>query len=291
MPSTQIQWFPGHMAKTRRLITENLSAVDIVIEILDARIPYSSQNPEIRRLCKDKPMLTLLSKSTLSDANANEKWSNAYSKAGRNCIFIDSISGKGIKDIGTTVREILSDKVEKYENKGMNKNLRAMIVGIPNVGKSSLINRLAGTKKARVENRPGVTVNKQWVSTKIGLDLLDMPGVLWPKFEDEKVGESLAITGAIKDDVTDVERIATVLVGRLRRLYPELLSGRYKLGDISQYEDLEDWELTEVIGAKRGFLVSGGEVNYERTSNMLLDEFRAAKIGAITLEMPGDYAL
>lgn len=288
MPSTQIQWFPGHMAKTRRMITENLPAVDIVIEILDARIPYSSQNPEIKRLCKDKPMLTLLSKSSLADRNISEKWKRYFENDGRSCIFIDSISGMGIKEIGNTVRKILCDKVQKYESKGMNKSLKAMIVGIPNVGKSSLINRLAGQKKAKVEDRPGVTVNKQWVSTNIGIDLLDMPGVLWPKFEEERVGESLAITGAIKDKVTDVERIATVLVGRLRTIYPVLLCERYKLGDIEQYADLEDWELTELIGRKRGFLVSGGEVNYERTSNMLLDEFRAAKIGAITLEVPGE---
>lgn len=287
MPSTQIQWFPGHMAKTRRLITENLGAVDIVIEILDARIPESSRNPEIRRLCKDKPMLTLLSKSSLADPVASDKWRAYYAKQGMHCMFIDSVTGAAIKDIGNAVREILHEKVARYESKGMaGRPLKAMIVGIPNVGKSSLINRLAGQKKARVEDRPGVTTAKQWVSTNVGLELLDMPGVLWPKFEDDYVGESLAITGAIKDQVIDLDRICTVLVGRLRRKYPELLSARYKLGDISQYDDLEDWELVEVIGKKRGFLISGGEINWERTSNILLDEFRGAKIGRITLELP-----
>ncbi|MBQ4562386.1 MAG: ribosome biogenesis GTPase YlqF [Clostridia bacterium] len=289
MPSNQIQWFPGHMAKTRRLITENLSAVDIVIEILDARIPESSRNPEIHRLCKDKPMLTLLSKSSLADPVASDKWRAWYQKKGRHCMFIDSITGAGIKDIGDAVREVLKEKVERYESKGMQgRALKAMIVGIPNVGKSSLINRLAGQKKARVEDRPGVTMTKQWVTTNVGLELLDMPGVLWPKFEDEYVGENLAITGAIKDQVMDLDRISCALVTRLRKNYPELLCERYKLGDISQYDDLEDWELAEVIGRKRGFLISGGEVSWERLSNMLLDEFRGAKIGRITLELPGE---
>lgn len=289
MPSNQIQWFPGHMAKTRRLITENLSAVDIVIEILDARIPQSSRNPEIHRLCKDKPMLTLLSKSSLADPVASDKWRTHYQKQGRHCMFIDSVTGAGIKDIGDAVRGVLKEKVEKYESKGMaGRPLKAMIVGIPNVGKSSLINRLAGQKKARVEDRPGVTMTKQWVSTNVGLELLDMPGVLWPKFEDEYVGENLAITGAIKDQVMDLDRISCALVTRLRKNYPDLLCERYKLGDISQYDELEDWELAEVIGRKRGFLVSGGEVSWERLSNILLDEFRGAKIGRITLELPGE---
>ncbi len=289
MPSNQIQWFPGHMAKTRRLITENLSAVDIVIEILDARIPESSRNPEIHRLCKDKPMLTLLSKSSLADPVASDKWRAHYQKQGRHCMFIDSVTGAGIRDIGDAVREVLKEKVEKYESKGMaGRALKAMIVGIPNVGKSSLINRLAGQKKARVEDRPGVTMTKQWVTTNVGLELLDMPGVLWPKFEDEYVGENLAITGAIKDQVMDLDRITCALITRLRRSYPRLLCERYKLGDISQYDELEDWELAEVIGRKRGFLISGGEVSWERLSNVLLDEFRGAKIGRITLELPGE---
>ncbi len=289
MPSTQIQWFPGHMAKTRRLITECLPEVDIVIEILDARIPESSKNPEITRLVKNKPMLTLLSKSSLADPVASDKWRAYYAKQGRRCMFIDSITGQGIKEIGNAVRDVLSEKVEKYESKGMHgRTLKAMIVGIPNVGKSSLINKLAGQKKARVEDRPGVTMTKQWVSTSVGLDLLDMPGVLWPKFEDERVGENLAITGAIKDQIMDLDRIATAMISKVRYKYPEELCARYKLGDISQYDDLEDWELLEVIGKKRGFLISGGEINWERTTNMLLDEFRGAKIGRITLELPED---
>ena len=185
------------------------------------------------------------------------------------------------------MKRILEEKLDRYESKGMTgRRLKAMMVGIPNVGKSSLINKLAGSGKAKVEDRPGVTRTKQWIPTTIGIDLLDMPGVLWPKFEDRTVGENLAITGAIKDDILDTEEIAILLVGRLRQYAPDKLSARYKLGDMAQYEELANWELFEVIGKKRGFLISGGEINYERTAAMLLDEFRGAKIGRITLELP-----
>lgn len=283
MPSDVIQWFPGHMAKTRRLIAESLSAVDIVIEMRDARIPESSKNPEIKRLVGNKPVLTVLSKASLADPKATSLWKQAL----KNCVFIDCVSGYGLNSISEKIHEILSSKIENYERKGMNgRTLKAMVVGIPNVGKSSLINRLAGSKKAKVEDRPGVTLTKQWVPTSIGIDLLDMPGVLWPKFDDKFVGENLALTGAIKDDILDTESLAATLCKRLRKLYPDLLAERYKLGDMSAYENLQDWELFEVIGRKRGFLISGGEVNYERTANTLLDEFRSAKIGLITLERP-----
>ena len=287
MPSTVIQWFPGHMAKTRRLMKECLPLVDIIIEILDARIPLSSENPEIAHLIGNKPRLTVLSKSSLADSNASNTWKNHYTNTGRNCIFIDCITGSGMNDIAPAVREILSEKIDTYQRKGMvGRTLKAMVVGIPNVGKSSLINKLAGLKKAKVEDRPGVTLTKQWVSTSIGIDLLDMPGVLWPKFDDQAVGESLAMTGAIKDQILDLEHIAILLCGKLREMYPDLLSERYKLGDMNQYSEMENYELFEMIGRKRGFLISGGEINYERTSNILLDEFRAAKIGRITLERP-----
>ncbi len=287
MPSNIIQWFPGHMAKTRRIIKECLTSVDIIIEILDARIPYASQNPDLSEIISSKPRLTLLAKSSLSDPAANDKWRNYFNSVGRKCLFIDSVTGAGLGAIAPEVRNILSEKVARYEEKGMaGRPLKAMVVGIPNVGKSSLINRLCGAKKAKVEDRPGVTLTKQWVKTSIGIDLLDMPGVLWPKFEDQSVGESLAMTGAVKDEITDLETLAIKLTGRLRILYPELLCGRYKLGDINDYNDLEDWELFEKIGAKRGFLISRGEIDYTRTANTLLDEFRAAKIGRITLEEP-----
>lgn len=287
MPSDVIQWFPGHMAKTRRLITECLPLVDVVIEILDSRIPRSSENPEITDLIGNKPRLTVLSKAILADQNMTVKWKNHFIQNNRNCIFIDCISGFGMNNIEPAVREILSDKLENYERKGMSgRTVKAMVVGIPNVGKSSLINKLAGKKKAKVEDRPGVTLTKQWVQTSIGIDLLDMPGVLWPKFEDQAVGEALAMTGAIKDTILDTEHIAVSLCGRIRKSYPLLLAERYKLGDMSQYDDLQDYEIFELIGRKRGFLISGGEVNFERTANILLDEFRAGRIGRITLELP-----
>lgn len=287
MPSQTIQWFPGHMAKTRRLITECMPLVDLVIEVLDARIPQSSKNPELARLLGTKPRLTVLSKSGLADPAASEKWREYYKKSGAKAIFYDCRGGENMNAIAPAVRALMGEKLERYEEKGMTgRRLKAMIVGIPNVGKSSLINKLSGQSKAKVEDRPGVTVNKQWIPTTIGIDLLDMPGVLWPKFEDQTVGENLAMTGAIKDDILDTEELAIKLVGRLRKTAPEQLAARYKLGDMAQYEDLVDWELFEVIGKKRGFLISGGEINYERTSSILLDEFRAAKIGRITLELP-----
>ena len=287
MPSQVIQWFPGHMAKTRRMITENLSEVDAVLELLDSRIPESSKNPEIARLTQGKPVLTLLTKSALSDPAVNDKWRAKYASEGKKCLFLDSVTGQGLDKIAPMVRELCAEKVARYEEKGMQgRALRVMVVGIPNVGKSSLINRLYGSKKARVEDRPGVTVNKQWVKCRNGLELLDMPGVLWPKFEDQRVGENLAMTGAIKDAVMDTETLAVKLVGRLRESYPALLSERYKLDNIESYSNLEDWELFEVIGKKRGFLISGGEINYERTAAVLLDEFRGAKIGRISLEAP-----
>ncbi len=284
MPSENIQWFPGHMAKTRRMISDNLKNVDIVIEILDARIPYSSRNPEIKRLTEGKPTLLLLNKSSLADPNQNKRWQKQYTEENTVCILTDCVTGEGLKSLAPAIREILADKLKRYEDKGMNRRVRAMVLGIPNVGKSSLINRICGNKKTKVENRPGVTLDKQWVATNIGVDLLDMPGILWPKFEERRVGENLALTGAIRDGVLDIETLATVLCKRLRLLYPEELSTRYKLGDMANYKDFTDYELFEAIGKKRGFLISGGEVNTERTAITLLDEFRGAKIGRITLD-------
>lgn len=285
MPSQTIQWFPGHMAKTRRLITENLKNVDAVIEILDARIPYSSRNPEIARLCGSKPSILLLNKSSLADPRVTQKWSERYSNENTVCIETDCITGKGLSQIAPAIKRLCEDKVNKYEQKGMTgRAIKAMVVGIPNVGKSSLINKLCGNKKAKVENRPGVTLDKQWVSTDIGVLLLDMPGVLWPKFDEKEVGENLAITGAIKDDILDIETIAMILCSRLRDTYPALLCERYKLSSIPTRDELDDYDLLCAIGKKRGFLISGGEVDLERTANMLLDEFRAAKIGQISLD-------
>lgn len=285
MPQNPIQWFPGHMAKTRRLIKENLTQVDVVIELLDARIPYSSQNPEIRKIIGNKPLITILNKADLSDPLMNEVWRKHFIEKNSACILIDCVSGKGIDKIPVAIKELLSEKIERYNDKGMlGKKLRAMIVGIPNVGKSSLINKLADSKKAKVENRPGVTLDKQWVSTNLGFDLMDMPGILWPKFDERSVGENLAITGAIKDKILDIEEIAMLLCERLRDLYPELLISRYKLkeNDLS----LDGYDIFEAIGRKRGLLMSGGVVNSQRTAEMLLNEFRLSTIGRITLEKP-----
>lgn len=286
MPSERIQWFPGHMAKTRRMIAENLKDVDLVLELLDARIPKSSENPEIAGLTAGRPRLTLLSKSSLADPAVTEAWKKSFRESDRACIFYDCRTGEGISEIAPAVRRLCADKLQKYRERGMEgRRLRAMIVGIPNVGKSSLINRLSAANKAKVEDRPGVTLNKQWVTTALGFDLLDMPGVLWPKFDDRTVGENLALTGAIRDEIMDVEMLACVLCGRLRAAYPALLASRYKFEETA-VQELTDAALVEHIGRRRGFLVSGGEVDFLRTANMLLDEFRAGKIGRITLESP-----
>lgn len=285
MPTDIIQWFPGHMAKTRRLMREKLPQVDVVLELLDARIPASSRNPEITALTEGKPLITLLNKSALADPVETEKWVRRYTGQGCICLAVDCISGKGLDRLMPAVRTLLAEKLVRYQEKGMSgRKLRAMVVGIPNVGKSSLINRLCGGKKVKVEDRPGVTLTPQWVTTSQGLDLMDMPGVLWPRFDDRKTGENLAITGAIKDEVVETEALAVALCGRLRRRYPAALIARYKLGDEGAISDFTDAELFEYIGKKRGFLVSGGAVNTERTANMLLEEFRSAKIGRITLD-------
>lgn len=286
MQTKPIQWFPGHMAKTRRLISECLSEVDLVIELLDSRIPISSKNPEIKRLVGTKPKLTLLTKASLADPSVSSEWIAEYEKKENTALLIDSVTGEGVDRIMPAVRRLLCDKLERYEAKGMaGRRLSAMIVGIPNVGKSSLINRLAGGKRAKVEDRPGVTMSKQWVTTDIGLSLLDMPGVLWPKFDDETVGQNLALTGAIKDQILNVETLAMILCERLMSVSPELFCARYKL-DIQEALTLDGYDLFEIVGRKRGFLLSGGVVNERRTAEMLLDEFRGARIGRISLEKP-----
>ncbi|MBR6807476.1 MAG: ribosome biogenesis GTPase YlqF [Clostridia bacterium] len=288
MPSQNIQWFPGHMAKTRRLISENIKLVDIVIELIDARIPQSSKNPEIPTMCAIRPVLTLFNKSTLADQSVTKKWIEQYKAEGRHALAIDCVTGDGLKNIAPACREILSEKLERYEAKGMaGRKIRAMIVGIPNVGKSSLVNKLSGSKKARVEDRPGVTMSKQWVTTNIGIELLDMPGILWPKFEDETIGENLAFTGAIKDAILDTETLAGKLCDRLLKTAPDKFCTRYKL-EASKLEGLKPHELLAAVARKRGFLISGGELDTERASAIVLDEFRSAKIGRISLERPWD---
>ena len=289
MQSDVIQWFPGHMAKTRRLISENLKEVDIIVEILDARIPYSSKNPEIAKIIGDKPCLTVLNKCSIADKAMTKKWIEYYKSRGKYAIAVDCITGEGFSLLASSVKEILADKIKRYEDKGMSgRKVKAMFVGIPNVGKSSLINKLCGSKKAKVENRPGVTLNKQWIPTSIGLDLMDMPGVLWPKFEEKVVGENLAITGAIKDAILDTEYIAVLLCARLRKIAPKAFMTRYKITKDELDNCDMDYEVFELVGKKRGFLISGGEINTERTANTLLEEFRSAKIGNITIESPED---
>lgn len=286
MPSETIQWFPGHMAKTRRLIAECLPQVDIVLEVLDARIPKSSANPDLSRLIADKPLLKLLNKSSLADTSVSHAFTAYYRKKGIFCLETDCLDGTGIREIPRTVQTILADKLARYAERGMQgRRLRAMIVGIPNVGKSSLINRLAGGKKTKVENRPGVTRDKQWVPAGEALDLLDTPGVLWPKFDDPTTGLHLALTGAIKDAVLDLEEIACSLLKILAARYPDRLSARYRVTE-EEIASFSPYDLFLMIGKRRGFVISGGEPDTDRTCRMLLDEFRRGVLGGISLEFP-----
>lgn len=280
-----IQWFPGHMAKTRRMIGECLPLVDIVIELRDARIPQSSANPELAGWIAGKKQLIVLNKCDTADPAVTNRWLNYYRKNGIPAIAVDSKTGKGLNQFLPLVREELSELLERRAVRGMaGRPLRMMIVGIPNVGKSSFINKMAGEKRAKVEDRPGVTRGKQWVTISRDIELLDMPGVLWPKFEDSAVGERLAFTGAVKDQVLDIELLAMRLLSWLREEYPDLLA-RYKITPDSA-EGLEPYELLELVGRKRGMLISGGEVNTERAAIMVLDEYRAGKLGKLSLEVP-----
>ncbi len=288
MEAVDIQWFPGHMAKTRRLMKANLPLVDVVVEITDARVPASSRNPEMKNLVGGKPRVVVLNKCDMADEALTAEWIEYYRSKGIRAIAMDCRSGKGLNKLVPTVKEVMKKELEKRAAKGMEgKPIRIMVVGIPNVGKSSFINRVAGGKRTKVEDRPGVTRGKQWVTLEKGIDLLDMPGVLWPKFDDKTVGEHLAFTGAIKDDILDTELLAMRLADLLNREWHSLLCERYKLTD-EETADIEPYDLLSLIGAKRGMKVSGGDVNTERAAAMLLDEFRGGKIGRITLEMPNE---
>ncbi len=282
-----IQWFPGHMAKAKREILEDLKSVDIAIELCDARIPVSSRNPQIKSILNGKPSILLMNKSSLADPAACDKWKRKFESEGQSVIFTDALTGKGVNEIVPKVREVLSEKLARFEEKGMHGRLpRAMIIGVTNAGKSTLVNKLYGTKKVKAEDRPGVTRQNQWITVRDSIDLLDTPGILWPKFDDEETGLVLAYTGAIRDEILDKEEIAIQLCDKLRELYPQLLCERYKITeDIS---DLMPYELFELIGRKRGFLISGGEIDYARCATMLLDEFRDGTIGRITLEHPSE---
>lgn len=278
-----IQWYPGHMTKTRRQIEADLKQVDAVCEIVDARIPISSRNPDIDALCGNKPRILVLNRMDLADPSATQKWAAYFKKQGISVIATDCKTRRGIGDFVPAARTACADKLNRDAARGMNRPLRIMVVGIPNVGKSTLINQISGRKGAKAENRPGVTRGKQWVSVDNGLLLLDTPGILWPKFEDPNVGMMLAYTGAVKEGVIDLEELASHLMELLHRFYPNALQQRYQ---VEAPEGTPGWELIEMAGRKRGYLVSGGEVNTERMSKVLLDEFRSGKLGRFTLEIP-----
>lgn len=282
----QLQWYPGHMAKTRRLIEDNLKLVDVVVEITDARIPFSSRNPCFDDILGRKPRLVVLNKSDLADRNVTKLWLDWYKENRTEVIPISCTTGAGIQNISLAARSLIGEKLEREKAKGLNRTVKIMMVGIPNVGKSTLINRLVGRASAKTGDRPGVTRGKQWLRLKNEIELLDTPGILPPKFEDKNVAQNLAYTGAIKDEIMNIELLAYSLLDYLKVYYPELLAQRYK---IECSKDEEGYELLDKIGRKRGCIISGGEIDSERAANLVIDEFRACKIGNISLERPGDF--
>ena len=278
-----INWYPGHMKKTREAIQKNLSLVDVVFELLDARIPYSSQNPVIDSIVKDKPRIIILNKSDLANDKANSLWQNHYRDSDVPSILFNSLSGKGVENILKLASEVLKDKRKSYEDRGViNRPIRAMILGIPNVGKSTLINTLSGRKGTRTGNKPGITKVNQWIKIKGSLELLDTPGILWPKFEEEVVGLNLAFTGAIKDEILDTETLALKLIEVLMNIAPESLMKRYNI----ELQNATPLEIMESIANRRGCILKRGEFDYTKTSNIVLDEFRKGVIANITLELP-----
>lgn len=286
-----IQWYPGHMTKTRRQIEADLSQVDMVAEIIDARIPVSSRNPDIDAICAGKPRLIVLNRADQADPAGNQAWTRYFRGKGWAVIETDAKTGKGVNQFSAASRELLKEQIEKWRAKGLvGRPIRAMIVGIPNVGKSTFINQIAKRKSAKAGDRPGVTRGKQWVTVDQGLSLLDTPGILWPKFEDERVGLHLAYTGAVKDDIMDMETLACQLMDDLAQRYPEALKDRYKV-EIPPREEGQDpvaygYERLKEAAAKRGFRISGGELDTERMARILLDELRSGKLGHFTLELP-----
>ncbi len=289
MEKMNIQWFPGHMTRAQRMIEENIRLVDAVCEILDARIPASSRNPDIDRLAAGKPRLVILNRTDLADPAATARWRKWFQMQGIAILETDARTGKGVNGFVPAVRELLKDRLADYAAKGQaGRPLRVMILGIPNVGKSTFINKVAGRKAAVAGDKPGVTRGRQWINIDAGLDLLDTPGILWPKFDSQEVGEMLAITNAIKADVLDKETLGANFMLRLRENYPEALRERYK---IEPDPALNGFELLEQAAKKRGFLVSRGEYDIERMANTLLKEYHEGKLGRLTLEMPDDGAL
>lgn len=282
-----LQWFPGHMAKTRRMITDNLKLVDAVIELVDARLPLSSRNPEIDRIAGKKPRVLVMNKCDIADSKANMLWKNYFEKKGICTVLADSLTGNGVKGLDAAIEKVLAEKLERERQKGLQRrSVRLMVVGIPNVGKSSFINRMSGRAAAKTGDRPGVTTAKQWIKLAGRYELLDTPGILWPKFEDPEAARRIAFTGGIKDEIMDVEELAFYLIGFLRNNYPKLLTERFKINEA--IDEYDDFELLELIGKKRGCIVSGGNVDTLRAANLVLDDFRGARIGKITLELPGN---
>lgn len=281
-----LQWYPGHMAKTRRLIEENLKMIDVVVEILDARIPFSGRNPNFDDIIKHKPRLLVMNKADLADRSKTDMWISWYKERGIRVIPISCTTGMGINKVLQEARALVQDRIERDAEKGRTRTLKLMMVGIPNVGKSSLINRLVGRAGTKTGDRPGVTKGKQWLRIKGDAELLDTPGILPPKFEDQELAKRLAYTGAIRDEIMNTELLAYSLCEYLRDEYPEELKLRYKIKD--DISGLEGYELLELIGRRRGFVISGGEVDMERAANMVLDELRGCRIGNITLEVPGE---
>ena len=279
-----IQWYPGHMTKTRRQMEQDIRLVDAVCEIVDARIPLSSRNPDIDVICGGKPRMIILNRIDMADPAMTKRWAGYFRRCGMTVLETDCKNRKGTGQLASAVRELLKEKIQKYQEKGQaGRTLRVMVVGIPNVGKSTFINAVSGRKSAKAENRPGVTRGKQWITVEKGLEMLDTPGILWPKFEDPEVGLKLAYTGAVKDNVVDVETLAVHLIGLLGREYPDALESRYRF---TVPDTFEDYELLELAGRKRGMLISGGEVDTERMSRALLEEYRNGKLGRFTLEKP-----
>lgn len=281
-----IQWFPGHMTKTKRQIQASLKLVDAVAEIIDARIPISSRNPDLAKLIQNKPRIILLNKCDMANQTATKMWIDHFEKQGITAIAVDCKSGRGLNKFAPAVNKVMSERINRLKAKGMvNPMMRIMIVGIPNVGKSSFINKIAKQNRAKVEDRPGVTRGNQWFTIAKNLEMLDTPGVLWPKFNDKIVGEHLAFTGAVKDQILDIELLAVRLLDFLKELKPVDFISRFKLEE-TDLDNIDSYELLKLIAKKRGMLISGGEVNTERAAIMLLDEFRSAKLGRITVEMP-----
>ena len=280
-----IQWYPGHMTKTMRMLQENISLVDIVIELLDARIPYSSKNPDIDKLAQNKKRIVILNKADLADESANAAWTSHFAEKGIGVVTVNSLAGKGLDGVTAASKELMKEKLERLRAKGrIFVPTRAMIVGVPNVGKSTLINRYAGAAMAKTADRPGVTRSKQWIKVRKDFELLDTPGILWPKFDDAFVGVSLALTGAVNDDILDAQTLACELIKRLSGLYPDALTKRYGIAPMA--EGAEPFHTLTEIAAARGFLQKGGVADTERAAIILIDEFRGGKLGRISLERP-----